>query len=289
MPSDKLAGRLSQTWGGIGRPTAPGSVLFLLCLMYLITYIDRVNVGSAAPLMLIEAIVGQVLFLTPWIWAVLVAILVRLVRRGPRAWSEPEALLTAQALPALTLFLGVATFRRIMPHWPTIGFVALLPLLGRALADRHAARPKRWGRRLAAMAAFPMVLGSLFVAHARTGLFQDGRGRLLGVLPAGADPSVDTIRWGQIAGELARRGLLDDPGMFLFTDCWRFSAELAMAVEGKAAVACFHRDAREDRERERAFEHVDPSRRIAARGLVKVLWPDAHADFVARRNLQDWR
>ncbi|MGU3538557.1 MFS transporter [Methylobacterium sp. A54F] len=31
------------------RVTAPGMVLFLLCLMYFITYVDRVNVGTAAP------------------------------------------------------------------------------------------------------------------------------------------------------------------------------------------------------------------------------------------------
>jgi sugar phosphate permease len=29
---------------------APGTVLFLLCLMYFITYVDRVNIGTAAPL-----------------------------------------------------------------------------------------------------------------------------------------------------------------------------------------------------------------------------------------------
>lgn len=31
------------------RVTAPGLVLFILCLMYFITYVDRVNVGTAAP------------------------------------------------------------------------------------------------------------------------------------------------------------------------------------------------------------------------------------------------
>ena len=30
--------------------TATGNVVFLLCLMYLITYIDRVNLSTAAPL-----------------------------------------------------------------------------------------------------------------------------------------------------------------------------------------------------------------------------------------------
>lgn len=34
-------------WQRLLRPTAPGKVLFLLCLMYLITYVDRVNMATA--------------------------------------------------------------------------------------------------------------------------------------------------------------------------------------------------------------------------------------------------
>jgi len=52
------------------------------------------------------------------------------------------------------------------------------------------------------------------------------------------------IRWDQIASELKRRGLLDDPRIFLFTDTWRFSAQLAMATNREAPVACYGRDAR---------------------------------------------
>ena len=35
-------------WQRLLRPTPPGFVLFLLCLMYLITYVDRVNIATAA-------------------------------------------------------------------------------------------------------------------------------------------------------------------------------------------------------------------------------------------------
>ena len=36
------------------RLTASGNVLFLLCLMYFITYVDRVNVSTAAPVIKTE-------------------------------------------------------------------------------------------------------------------------------------------------------------------------------------------------------------------------------------------
>jgi hypothetical protein len=59
-----------------------------------------------------------------------------------------------------------------------------------------------------------------------------------------ADRTIDTIRWEQIARELGRRGMLDDPGTFLFTDHWRLSAGLAMATRRETSVACFQLDSR---------------------------------------------
>jgi 4-amino-4-deoxy-L-arabinose transferase-like glycosyltransferase len=194
--------------------------------------------------MFLEALIAQILYLTPWIWVMLVIILVRLIRRGPGRWSESEAFLTCHAVPPLGLFLGLSTFQRIMPHWPLIGFVALFPLLGRLWAVRLAADPSGVGRRLTLVAMAPIILALLFITHAHTGLFQDSHGRLLGLINPTADPTVDTIRWDQVARELKRRGLLDDPRTFLFTDYWCFSAELAMATRGALPVACFHRDSR---------------------------------------------
>lgn len=194
--------------------------------------------------MFVEALVGQVVYLTPWILAGLVVSLVRLLRRGPRQWSAAEGFLVCQAVPVLTLFLGVSTFRRIMVHWPIIGFVALMPLLGRDLADVLAIRPARWRRRLGIAAALPLLLGCAFVVHARTGVFQDSHGRFLSVGSPLADWTVDTIRWDQIARDLRQRGLLDQPGTFLFTESWRFSSELAMATKVPQSVACYHRDSR---------------------------------------------
>jgi 4-amino-4-deoxy-L-arabinose transferase-like glycosyltransferase len=196
------------------------------------------------PEMFIEALTGQILYLTPWIWAGLVVVLIGLLRRGPRSWSAPEAFLTCQSLPVLTLFLGIATFRRIMPHWPLIGFVALMPMLGRSWSALLAANPGRQRLRLATMMSAPVILAVLISLQANLGLFQDRQGRLLGLISPKADPTVDTIRWDQIARELERRGLLDQPNTFLFTDYWRFSAQLAMATHRAEPVACLARDSR---------------------------------------------
>ena len=192
----------------------------------------------------LEALVAQILYITPWIWGALMVVMFQIVIRGPKRWSKAEGFLVCQAIPPLALFMGVSTFRRIMPHWPLIAFIPLIPLLGSALVVRLETQRTRTIRALGFMTAFPAVLALLFVIQADFGLFQDGKGKLLGMIPAKADPTVDTIRWNQIADELGRRGLLDDKNTFLFTDCWRFSAELAMATHRALPVACYHRDAR---------------------------------------------
>ena len=58
------------------------------------------------------------------------------------------------------------------------------------------------------------------------------------------DPTVDLICWDQVATELERRGLLSEPGTFLFTDSWERSAHLALATRGKAPVACYNLEPR---------------------------------------------
>ena len=202
------------------------------------------NAFRLRPDRLAESVGTGALFLFPWLWAALVAILVRLLRRGPRAWGEPEAFLGCQAVPALILFHGVAATRFIMPHWPLIGFVALMPLLGRAWAESLDARPGRMRRRLATLAAVPIVMAALVAAQAVSGTLQDGRGRLLGLVSPRDDPTAEPIAWDRIARELGRRGLLRAPGTFLFTESWRHSADLSFATRQETQVACYARDNR---------------------------------------------
>jgi hypothetical protein len=195
------------------------------------------------PELLAEAVGIGALFLFPWIWLPLVAILFRLLGRRPRRWTGPEAFLVSQAVPALVLFLGVASFRHIMPYWPLIGFVSLMPLLGRewsAILDSHPVR----GRQLAFFAAVPVVVAGLVVAQARLGLLQDGRGRYLGLVAPRDDPMVELYGWDQVAMELECRGLLDGPQTFVLTDSWRQSAQIAFATREQVPVACYHEDAR---------------------------------------------
>jgi hypothetical protein len=193
---------------------------------------------------LAAALGTETLYLFPWLWIGMVALLVKLIRRGPRAWDEKESFLICQAAPALVLFHAVAVQRRIMPYWPLFGFIAVMPLLGRAWAESLKTRPGVHRIRIAGMALFPVLLAALVSAQARFGLVEDSQGRLFGLIAPKHDPSAGLIYWDEVARELQRRGLLTEPRTFLFTDSWDHSAGLALATRGKTPVACYHLEPR---------------------------------------------
>jgi hypothetical protein len=115
-----------------------------------------------------------------------------------------------------------------------------MPLLGRAWAERLKTHPGQGRRWIIAVALFPVVLAALVFAQARFGLFEDSRGRLLGLFEAKHDVTAGASGWDQVASELERRGLLNEPRNFLFTDSWDRSAGLALAIRGKVPVTCYN-------------------------------------------------
>jgi 4-amino-4-deoxy-L-arabinose transferase-like glycosyltransferase len=190
------------------------------------------------------ALGAESLYLFPWLWIAMVVLLVKLIRRGPRAWDKDESFLICQAAPALVLFHAISVQRWIMPYWPLFGFVALMPLLGRAWAEGLKTCPAIRRRWITAAAIFPVLLAALVSAQANLGLLEDSQGRLLGMIAPKNDPTADMICWDEVAGELRRRGLLTEPRTFLFTDSWDRSAGLALATRGKAPVVCYHLEPR---------------------------------------------
>ncbi len=190
---------------------------------------------------LVGAIVGQVAYLFPWIWAPLVAILVRRGGRLRGAISAAERFLLCQSILSLTAFTAVACTRSILPHWTLVGFLSLFPMLGRTWEEGLVAHPARGIRKLALCAALPVLIGAIVLVWAETGLFQKGRPGGIGLVKVSRDPTVDLFGWDQVARELDRRGLLDRPGTFLFTSYWFTSAQLAFATRhDRTPVLCYN-------------------------------------------------
>ncbi|MDR3637676.1 MAG: glycosyltransferase family 39 protein [Isosphaeraceae bacterium] len=183
--------------------------------------------------------VGQIVYLCPWIWLRLVSLL---VLRGRKLHEDAhDRFLVCQAAVPLVLFTAVASTREVLPHWTLVGFLSLFPMLGRFWAELWESRRPVLVRRLAWMASLPVLVGFLAVFEARTGLLQQGRPGGIGLLRAARDPTVDMIGWDQVADELKRRGLLDQPDTFLFTSMWYHSGHLAFATRGSSTpVLCYN-------------------------------------------------
>ena len=189
---------------------------------------------------LASAIGGQAAYLFPWIWAVLVYLLVQTVGKFHRGATVAERFLVCQALAPLAAFTAVACLRPVLPHWTLVGYLALFPMLGRSWDTRYRANPPAMRRRLVILAVVPVVIASFLVVEYRTGMLQRAG------LTSKLDPTVDMYGWDQVAVELGRRGLLDNPKTFLFSRSWFTSGQLAFATrESGVPVLCYnHNDAR---------------------------------------------
>jgi len=189
---------------------------------------------------LATAIGGQAAYLFPWIWFSLVALLVQAIGAFRRPGSNAERFLVCQAVVPLAAFTAVACVRPVLPHWTLVGYLALFPMLGRLWESRYRENPRRMGSLLALAVAVPIGVTSFLVVEYRTGILQR-----VGLSPK-KDPTVDMYGWDQVASELGRRGLLDDPKGFLFSRTWFTSGHLAFATRSSGVpVLCYnHKDAR---------------------------------------------
>jgi hypothetical protein len=189
---------------------------------------------------LAEAIGGQAAYLFPWLWFALLAVLIATIRKFYRGATVGERFLVCQSVVPLTAFTAVACLRPVLPHWTLVAYLSLFPLLGRLWETRFRANPARMKARLTLAALAPVIIASILVVEYRSGFLQK-----LGLSPK-VDPTAEMYGWDQLADELGRRGLLDDPSVFLFSRSWFTSGQLAFATRRSGLpVLCYnHKDAR---------------------------------------------
>jgi len=187
----------------------------------------------AGPLLVLA---GAALYLLPWIWAGLIAVLVRGLRAGPRAWRS--WLLCCLGLPPIVLFAVVALWsRQVLFHWAAPGYLFAFPLLGAELARLAETRPRLLAR--ATMASVALLAFGLAVSAAEL------RWNWLGAFAPGLDPGLQALDWTPLRGELDRRGLLHRPDTVIAGTSWWVTGKLGYALGGDPAVLCFDTDARE--------------------------------------------
>jgi hypothetical protein len=179
---------------------------------------------------LLASIGGPIVYLLPWIWALLVWPLVTCLRRF-RSVEGMDRLAVCLAVVPLAFFLVVSCYRWVFLHWPLVGYIPLYPLAGAAWA-RWADADARWSRRwLGWMVAAILALAVVGTAQERFGVFH---------FPGGKDPLTDLSGWESVAAELDARGLTAEPHTFLFTSNWYESGQLAFNLRERVPVLCYN-------------------------------------------------
>ncbi len=185
------------------------------------------------PLLPLTTLLGEGLFVLPWIWAPMLVLLWRgFFRPGDR-------LLACLAAPPIIGFALIAAWssQRVLFHWAAPGYLMLFPLLGQAVAARW---PAPWLRRTVFGTA-----GFLIVAMAVVGL-QTAFDWLGGSLTAIArkDPTIEGINWVSLREDLTARGLLR-PGTVIGVPNWRDAGKIGYALGPEVTVLCLNPDSRQ--------------------------------------------
>ena len=174
-------------------------------------------------------LLGEGLFVLPWIWAPMLIVWFR----------QRDHLLAFLAAPPIVAFALISAWssQRILFHWAAPGYLMLLPLLGREVATRlHL----RWVRRTT-MGTAVFILATLAAIGAQTGFDMIGD-RLSAVMRK--DPTIEGIDWISIRTDLTERGLLR-PGSLVGVANWRDGGKIAYALGADVSVFCLNADARQ--------------------------------------------
>jgi hypothetical protein len=143
------------------------------------------------------------------------------------------------AAPTIVLFTVLPLFgAKVLPHWPMPGWLLLFPVLGHALAGARGAWTRPWA---AASLAVLLAVWTLAASDAATGWVKDAFPR---VFPK-SDPTLEAMEWSRLRGELAERGLLNRPGLFIAALKWNEAGKIDEALDGRTPVLVFSPDPRE--------------------------------------------
>jgi 4-amino-4-deoxy-L-arabinose transferase-like glycosyltransferase len=132
---------------------------------------------------------GEALFLLPWLWLPIIALLIAALRRGPtdrRGW-----LLAMLGIIPIMLFavVGIWSSTKILYHWAAPGYLLLLPLLGNWAAGF------RWRRPIAELSAALLASAAMLLTTEIQFAFIPNLGQ---IFPPGKSPLLQAMDWTSI-------------------------------------------------------------------------------------------
>lgn len=172
---------------------------------------------------------GEALFVLPWLWLPMVALLVAALRRGAadrRGW-----LLAMLAVIPIVLFalIGVWSSTRILYHWAAPGYLLLLPMLGNWAAGWRPVLRNGIARMSAVLLAGAALL---IAAQIQYGVIPN----LAQKSPPGKSPLLQAVDWTSVRHDFLAQYA---PGTPVATLRWYDAGKIGYALGGLANVTVF--------------------------------------------------
>ena len=195
----------------------------------------RASAAHVRPLAPIITLLGESVFVLPWIWLPLMLVFVAALRRDE--WRP--RLLACLAAPPIVLFALISAWssQRVLYHWAAPGYLMLFPLLGDAVARRITQPAVR--QTILGTACF-VVLGVAIVA---TQVRFDWLHPLIATV-ARHDPDLEALDWTSLRDDLRAHDLLH-PGSIVGVPNWRDAGKIAYAFGPNVTTLCLSSDARQ--------------------------------------------
>jgi 4-amino-4-deoxy-L-arabinose transferase-like glycosyltransferase len=189
--------------------------------------------GGLRPAQALTMVLGEVAFLSPWVFAPLVAG----VASAFLQWRDERRLfLLCLSMPAIVLFsLTPLWGGRGQPHWAMPGWFFAFPLMG-VWVDELGVSARALRR-----AAF--LSSGLLAAIAGVAVVQVSTGWPLAILTAQshlADPTLEAFDW----RDLAKAPIFDEPPRFVISTKWSEAGKIALALGPRVPVFVLSNDPR---------------------------------------------
>ena len=218
--------------------------------------------GVLRPTQSLTMVLGEVAFLSPWIFAPLVAGIAAAFRRRR---DERRLFLLCLSLPAIVLFsLTPLWGGRGQPHWAMPGWFFAFPLMGVWVEELGMS-----GRALRRAAFLSSALLALIAGVA---VVQVSTGWPLAILTARsqfADPTLEAFDW----QDLAKAPIFDPPPRFVISTKWSDAGKIALALGPHVPVFVLSNDPR-------GWAFLDESRSFVGQSGV-IVTPAADAASVS--------
>lgn len=138
----------------------------------------------------------------------------------------------------LFFFISVSLFKKVLPHWPVIGYMTLTLPVGKFYYGLYKKRKKLFNIYSCMHAVIVITLISLALLQIHTGILFNRELPADGIEKKGSirDISIDIIGWEELNKYLQKEFAPDE--VFLFTHKWYLGGQIAFAVKGKYPVLC---------------------------------------------------